>query len=251
MECLLSNNKEYMTITVFDNAEMLAEKAARIIIDLVVYKPNAVLCLAGGETPRLTYAHLTALAKSEKINFSGVEFVSLDEWVGIPPSNTGSCYYFLNETVFEILGVQKEKIHFFNSMANNLPAECERINSIISELGGIDLMLVGVGMNGHIGFNEPGIAADLFAHVVDLDITTQQVGQKYFSSNTALSKGISLGMAQFMQSDTVLLLATGSKKAAIIKKALQENISAVIPASYIRAHQNAFVLLDSEAAGLL
>jgi glucosamine-6-phosphate isomerase len=240
-----------MTITVFDNAEMLAEKAARIIIDLVVHKPNAVLCLAGGDTPRLTYKHIASIAKVEQVNFSHVQFISLDEWVGIPPNNTGSCFYFLNETVFDVLKIKKDNIHFFNAMAKDLTAECERINGIIKKLGGIDLMLAGVGMNGHIGFNEPGVSPDLFAHVVELDSTTQSVGQKYFSSNTPLSKGISLGMAQFMESGTALLLATGAKKATIIKKAMQENISSAIPASYIRAHQNAFVLLDKEAAALL
>lgn len=240
-----------MITTVFDNAEILAEKAARVIIDLVVHKPNAVLCLAGGETPRLAYTRLAAMAKGEKINFSGVEFVGLDEWVGIPPSNNGSCYYFLNEAVFKTLGVQKEKIHFFNSMSNNLPAECERVNSNVSERGGIDLILVGVGMNGHIGFNEPGISPELLAHVVELEASTKEVGQKYFSSTTALSKGISLGMAQVMQARKVLLLATGSKKADIIKKALQEKITNAVPASLIRNHPNAFVLLDKAAASLL
>jgi galactosamine-6-phosphate isomerase len=221
-----------------------------MILHQVLQKPNSVLCLAGGETPRLTYKHLILLVRKEKIEFSKVQFIGLDEWVGIPPSNTGSCYYFINDCVFEPLAIKKENIHFFNSMAGDLPAECERINSVVRKLGGIDLMLVGVGMNGHIGFNEPGVAPDLFAHVINLDSTTQEVGQKYFSASTPLSKGISLGMAQFMQSGTVLLLATGSKKAAIIRKALDENISVDVPASFVRSHQNSFVLLDRDAAGL-
>jgi galactosamine-6-phosphate isomerase len=240
-----------MQTEIFENAELLAEKAASVIIDLLVRKPNAVLCLAGGETPRLTYGRLVGLVKNEKIDFSNVQFISLDEWVGIPPTNSGSCYYFLNETVFEPMDIRKEKIHFFNAMASELQEECKRINSIVRELGGIDLMLAGVGMNGHIGFNEPGIDPELFAHVVDLDKTTQEVGQKYFSERTPLSKGISLGMAQCMQSATVLLLATGSKKATIIRNALQENISTEIPASLIRKHKNAFAMLDRAAAGLL
>ncbi len=240
-----------MHTEIFDNAELLAERSARILTDQVIKKPQSVLCLAGGDTPRLTYQHMAYIAKNELVDFSNVQFISLDEWVGIPPGNSGSCFHFLNETVFDVLKIKNENIYFFNAMAADLNAECDRINHIIKRLGGIDLMLVGVGMNGHIGFNEPGISPDLFAHVVELDVVTQSVGQKYFSSDTPLSKGISLGLAQFMQSGTALLLATGAKKASIIKKAMEEIISPAIPASYIRNHFNAFVLLDKEAASLL
>ncbi|HTE09825.1 MAG TPA: glucosamine-6-phosphate deaminase [Chitinophagaceae bacterium] len=240
-----------MQIDIFDSPDILAQLTARKIIDMVSRKPNALLCLAGGETPRLTYQYIVEGAKNNGIDFSLVQFVSLDEWVGIPASNKGSCYYFLHETIFEPLAIKQTNIHFFNSTAGNLSAECERINQIIQNLGGIDLMLVGIGMNGHIGFNEPGISPYLFAHVIELDIITQQVGQKYFSEITPLQKGISLGMAQFMQSGMVILLATGNKKAPIIKKALEENVSAAVPAGFIQEHTNAFVLLDSEAAGLL
>jgi galactosamine-6-phosphate isomerase len=190
-------------------------------------------------------------AKKNGIDFSRVQFVSLDEWVGIPKSNNGSCYNFLHETLFEPLRIQDTNIHFFNSTAADLSAECERINQVIQTLGGIDLMLVGIGVNGHIGFNEPGVSPDLFAHVIKLDAITLQVGQKYFSETTALQKGITLGIARFMQSRMAILMATGSKKAAIIKKALKENVSDSVPASFIQQHRNAIVLLDREVAGLL
>jgi glucosamine-6-phosphate isomerase len=240
-----------MRLEVFDSPETLAQAAAHRIIGTVVNKPNALLCLAGGETPRLTYQYIVEEAKNNNIDFSSVQFVSLDEWLGIPKNNTGSCYYFLHKTLFKPLAIKETNIHFFNSTANDLSAECERINNIVQSLNGIDLILVGVGMNGHIGFNEPGISPNLFAHFIELDPITQQVGQKYFSQTTSLQKGITLGIAQFMQSRIAILLATGTKKSTIIKKALEENVSAAVPASFIQQHKNAFVLLDSEAAGLL
>ncbi len=238
-------------MTIFDTPDMLAQSAAAKILDLVSKKPSAVICIASGDTPRLTNKHIVAGARARKIDFSRVQFISLDEWVGVPPSNSGSCYHFLHETIFEPLSVPVANIHFFHSTVCDLTAECERINMIITQLNGIDCMLVGVGMNGHIGFNEPGISPGLSAHVIELDPITQRVGQKYFSTTTLLQKGITLGLAQFMQSRMAILLATGSKKALVIKKALAERVSVSIPASLIQEHKNAFVMLDSEAAALL
>jgi len=238
-------------MTIFDSPEILAQSAASKILNLVSTKPRAVICIASGDTPRLTNKYIAEGARTRQIDFSQVQFISLDEWVGIPATNTGSCYYFLEETIFEPLKIPAAHIHFFNSTASDLAAECERINQIIIQLGGIDCLVVGIGMNGHIGFNEPGTSSNLSAHVIELDPVTQQVGQKYFSASTPLKKGITLGLAQFMQSRMALLLATGTKKALIIKKALAENVSVAIPASLIQQHRNAFVLLDKQAAGLL
>jgi glucosamine-6-phosphate isomerase len=240
-----------MQITVLENPEELAQAAAEKIISLVSSKPNAVLCLAGGETPRLTYQYLTEEVKKKSIDFSAVQWISLDEWAGIPKSNPGSCYYFLQQSLFDPLAVNPVNIHFFDAMASDLPAECDKINTIIQQHQAIDLMLVGIGINGHIGFNEPGIDPALQAHVIELDQITQQVGQKYFTAATTLQKGITLGMAQFLQSRMAVLIASGTKKAGIVKKAIGEPVSTTVPASYIQAHKNAWVLLDREAASAI
>lgn len=240
-----------MHTIVYDNPDQLARSTAEKIIGTVEHNPNALLCLAGGETPRLTYRYTAAIAKDKGIDFSAVQFVSLDEWIGVSTSNTGSCYYFLQQMLFAPLDIPSANIHFFDACAVDLDAECKRIDNIIGQLKDIDLMLVGIGMNGHIGFNEPGVAVDQAAHTTVLDISTQQVGQKYFLENTALQKGITLGMAQFMQAQTAILLASGITKAAIIKKALEEEITNAVPASFIQKHGNAFVMLDMAAASLL
>ncbi len=240
-----------MQLVIFESPEELARETAGKIIDLVSRKPNAVLCLAGGETPRLTYQYLTTAAKKRNIDFSAVQWVSLDEWVGIPPSNPGSCCYFLQQHLFIPLHIASANIHFFDAMATDLSAECEKMNAKITSWQGLDLMLVGIGMNGHIGFNEPGIDVALAAHVIDLDEITRQTGQKYFTENTSLNKGITLGIAQFMQARMAILMAAGTSKTGIVQKAIEAEVSALVPASYIQAHANAWVLLDAAAASSL
>jgi glucosamine-6-phosphate isomerase len=240
-----------MMVAKFTNYQELSAFAADKIVKLVLQKPNAVLCLAGGDTPALTYDLIAELVQKESIDFSGVSFIGLDEWVGIKKEMPGSCYNFLQQKIFGPLNIQNDNIHFFDAMANDLEGECNRINQAIKNEGGIDLALVGIGMNGHIGFNEPGVDAALNAHVVELDEVTTTVGQKYFTSSTALAKGITLGMAQIMAAREVLLVASGEKKAAIICKTLNEGISAAIPASFITAHLNGLILLDAAAAAEL
>lgn len=240
-----------MHLHVFETPELLARSAAGNILDLVSIKPNAVICIASGDTPRLTNKYVVEGAKEHGIDFSRVQFISLDEWVGVPRSNTGSCYYFLNETIFEPLAIKESNIHFFDATAIDLTTECERINKAITDLNGIDLIILGIGVNGHIGFNEPGVSPELLEHVINLDPITLQVGQKYFAESATLQKGISLGIGRIMQSKMAILMATGSKKAAIIKKTLEEKVSTTVPASYMQAHSNSFVLLDKESAALL
>lgn len=238
-------------VSIFKNYEELSAFAAAQIISMVQHKPAAVLCLAAGNTPRLTYQKVVALANEKGIDFSAITFIGLDEWMGIAPAIEGSCFHFLNQLIFAPLSIQKECIHFFDAIANDPEAACKRINAIISEKGGIDLTLVGIGINGHIGFNEPGIDPNLGAHVVVLDAVTSKAGQKYFKETRELTKGITLGMAQIMASRKVLLLANGKNKTGIIHKTLRTNISVSIPASFIREHPNGLILLDEEAAGEL
>jgi glucosamine-6-phosphate isomerase len=240
-----------MEYFVFNSPGELGQVAAQKIVDLVRSRPAALLCMAGGETPRLTYQHIVTMAVQQQVDFSGVHFVSLDEWVGIPTYNTGSCYYFLNRSLFEPLAIPPSHIHFFDALANNLTAACKKIDRVIEKRGGIDCMLVGVGMNGHIGFNEPGTAANLLSHVTALDPVTTETGQKYFTDNTPLHKGITLGLTHVLQSRMVIMQATGHKKAAIMARVLQEEISAAVPASLVRTHPDAWIMLDTAAASLL
>jgi galactosamine-6-phosphate isomerase len=240
-----------MKLTIEKDYDTMSLRAARYVTELVKSKPDAVLCIAAGDTPKLTCDLIAQIAKKESINFNRCYFVSLDEWVGIPPQNEGSCQYFLRNYLFGPLHISENNIHVFNALANDMQKECADMDEFIKQHGGIDLMIVGVGRNGHIGFNEPGVSFEEYSHVVDLDETTQTVGQKYFREETTLTQGITLGLQHLMDARRAVLIANGSKKAHVIRKALEEEVSRDMPASIMRKHPDGEILLDKEASSLL
>ena len=240
-----------MHIKIYEDHQALSEKVAAFILDLVRKNSRAVLCLAAGHTPELSYQLVAEWAVKENIDFSGCTFIGLDEWVGIPPSTEGSCHYFLHTTLFQPLAIEPEQVHLFNSMSADLQADCSRMDELIASKNGIDLMLVGLGMNGHIGFNEPGVSANLYSHVIDLDSDTQSVGQKYFGRPMVLKQGITLGLRNVLESKTLIMMASGSKKAGIISEAIHGALHNEVPASLLRTHSRGWVMLDAAAASLV
>ena len=170
-----------MHIEIVNDYQEISDAAASTIINQVKQKPDSVLCLASGDSAKLAYQKMVERAKKEQISFSAVHFIGLDEWVGISPHKQGSCALFLRQILLSPLQIPDDQVHLFDSMANDLEEECKKMDGIILRKGGIDLMLVGIGMNGHIGFNEPGVSPKLQSHVTQLDATTQTVGQKYFN----------------------------------------------------------------------
>ena len=240
-----------MLLKIHETYNAMSSAAAEMIIDTVNKNPKALLCFATGDTPKLTYQTLQEIAKEKEVNFSKCFFLGLDEWLGIPPQNTGSCHYFLHHFLFHPLSIGPSQIHLFNGMAVDPEQECRRMNKLLEDKGPIDFMLVGVGMNGHIGFNEPGTDPDSTAHVAILDRTTQTVGKKYFEQEVAISQGITLGLKQVMNSRKLLMIANGKKKASVIKKSVEAGISSDFPASLVRDHKNSILMIDREAASEL
>ncbi|MFM7858494.1 MAG: 6-phosphogluconolactonase, partial [Flammeovirgaceae bacterium] len=149
----------------------MSKAAADQMVEQIRSNPNAVLCLATGETPKRTYQLLVKRILSENINLSQLRLLALDEWMGVSQENPGSCHYFLHEHVFNPLSLSPTQIHLFDAFAKDEHAECEAMDKFIRESGGIDLMIVGVGMNGHVGFNEPGVNEQFYSHVIELDST--------------------------------------------------------------------------------
>jgi galactosamine-6-phosphate isomerase len=240
-----------MYVKVYKNYGEMSAHAADEIVELVKNKPNAVLCLASGDTPRLTCTLAVEKAIKEKINFSRCTFIGLDEWVGVPPENQGSCHWFFQNLFLVPLKMPAANIHLFNSLSDDLAGECNKMDSVIAAKGGIDLMIVGIGMNGHIGFNEPGVSFDHHSHVINLDPITLSVGQKYFTETVKLNKGITLGLQHLMQTKKVLLVANGNKKAEVIKRTVEGEITNSFPASIMQTHQNGIIMIDAEAASHL
>ncbi|MEP7108993.1 MAG: glucosamine-6-phosphate deaminase [Ferruginibacter sp.] len=240
-----------MQLNIFKDYQTLSHHVAEAILETVKNNPTAVLCLATGDTPRFAYELMAKRGIAEKVDFTHCTFIGLDEWVGIPPQNKGSCRFFLESHIFKPLHIQASRVHAFDAMFEDPLLECSKIDKIIVEKGGIDLVLVGVGMNGHIGFNEPGVSPDKDAHVINLDETTQTVGQKYFPKAATLKQGITLGLRQVLQSRKLIMVANGTKKAEVIKKALEGEINVSMPASFIRNHPQGQTMIDEDAGALL
>jgi glucosamine-6-phosphate isomerase len=240
-----------MKIKTYPDYPTLSREAANLVARHIVGKPGAVVCLASGSTPVQVFRFLVEDVKAGRLNIDGCTFVGLDEWVGIDISNEGSCRNMMDRDFFHPLQIKESKIKFFDGMAENLNQECDRINQFIASRGGLDIMLVGIGLNGHIAMNEPGTSFDLYSQVIELSEVTKVVGQKYFQKKTNLSKGLTLGLRHFRESKLPILMANGQKKASIVQKALTLPPTTEIPASVIQKIPHALVLLDEEAAGLL
>ncbi len=232
----------------FDLAsEILKDK----IINLINKKPDSLICLAGGDTPLKLYGKLIEAEKKGKVSFENCRFISLDEWVGIGRETLGSCAETLYKNFYEKINVKNDNINFFNGKAKDLDLECQKMNEFISKNSGIDIIVLGVGINGHLGFNEPFCKDDNLAFISNLSETTISVGQKYFKNNIELKYGITLGMNQIYESKNIFVLAAGSKKSNIIKMALKEKPSNYIPLSLLQNKTNATLYLDREAASKL
>lgn len=240
-----------MQLNIYKDYQSLSESTANTLIETVISNPTAVLCLATGDTPKLTYELLVNKAIERKVDFSRCTFIGLDEWVGIPPRIEGSCRFFLQSRIFGPLNIQESQVHLFDGMSHDPRDECSRMDDAIVTKGGIDLMLVGVGVNGHIGFNEPGAGTDVYSHLVDLHGITQSVGQKYFTGIVQIKQGLTLGFKTILQSKKLIMIANGLKKAAVMQKALEEEITTDVPAGLVRAHPFCWTVLDEEAASLL
>jgi galactosamine-6-phosphate isomerase len=241
-----------MQLNVFKNYQELSAFTADIAAQSIKEKPDLVLCMASGSTPSLTCDLLVKKLKQEKIDYSHLSFIGLDEWVGLPPANTGSCHYFFKTKIFKPLQLKPGQYHLFDACASDLRQECKKMDELIAGRGGIDLMIVGIGLNGHIGFNEPGTSFSSLTHVAELEDITKSVGQqKYFNEPVVLDKGITIGLGHLMNTGKVLLIANGTKKAGVIRRTIEGPVTEEYPASIMQQHKNGIVVIDEEAAALL
>lgn len=240
-----------MKTEVHKNYIALSEAVSDKIIEAVKENPSAVLCLATGKTPVLAYELLVKKALSAKVSFSNCMFIQLDEWIGISPKTEGSCYDTLNRQLFKPLSISATQIIMFNALTGSEDNECMKMNEAIKNLEGIDLMLVGVGMNGHIGFNEPGTDFETATHVSILQPATIESGLKKFPGVTISGKGFTLGLKNVLDTKLLLVVANGEEKADILQQGIIGEITTQVPVSVVRHHTNAILMLDEAAASLL
>jgi glucosamine-6-phosphate isomerase len=240
-----------MKLQIHSDYKNLSRATANLIVSYINAKPKSLICLASGHTPLGVFECLVKDVKEKKVDISQCVFVGLDEWVGIGPKQDGSCRLLMDEFFFEPLSIPATRIHFFDALSKDLQHEADKINAVISANGGLDIMLVGIGTNGHIAMNEPGTSFNSIAHISELAEETKVVGQKYFKSTTELRYGITLGLKHFAESKLPILMANGSKKAAIMKRVVEEKPSEQLPASIVHQIPNAIVAIDEEAAARL
>ena len=237
-----------MKIIISTTYEAMSKKAADDITDLTQSLINPMLCTASGDSPAGLYKELIRQVNEKNIDVSGWYFVSLDEWLGMNGHDEGSCRFHLNNQLFHPLQVAENNIGFFDGRTKDLEMECARVENFITGHSGIDIAIVGLGMNGHVGMNEPGTSPSLFAHIADIDTITQKVGQKYFKKEQQLTHGLTLGISSLMEARYVMLIVSGEKKAAIVQQVLEGKISEQFPASLLRLHKGLRVYLDNDAA---
>jgi len=240
-----------MKIIIEDDYESMSAKAADEVMKIIAPLKKPVLCPATGDSPKGLYKEMIGRISQKKTDVSNWYFVGLDEWLGINGEDEGSCRFHLNNDLLEPLCIDENNVRFFDGRAKDIQDEIRKTGSFLQEHGGIDIAIVGLGMNGHVGMNEPGTDPTLHSHISDIDPITQQVGQKYFKQERRLTKGITLGIANLMEAGKIILLVSGSKKAGIVQKVLEGDISEMIPASLLCKHKNFSVYLDKGAASRL
>ncbi|MBR3762686.1 MAG: glucosamine-6-phosphate deaminase [Lachnospiraceae bacterium] len=225
--------------------EELSHKAATMIASQIILKPDCVLGLATGSTPVGTYQKLAALNKRGDIDFSKVTSVNLDEYVGLTGDHDQSYRYFMDTNLFNHINIDKAKTHVPNGCAADLKAEGEAYDELIKELGGIDLQLLGIGVDGHIGFNEPDSVFTAATHEVILDASTIEANARFFEKKEDVPKtAITMGMMSIMQAKKILLVANGSGKKEILKKALTGPVDPMVPASVLQLHPDVTVIFS-------
>jgi galactosamine-6-phosphate isomerase len=246
-----SQKKPTMKIIIRNTYEDMSKQVALDLIQTMTLFDEPLLCPASGSTPVGLFKELVNLYRQQQFDPSNWLFVALDEWLGMDGNKEGSCRHSLDDQLFNPLRIKAAKICFFDGKATDPDEECDRVEKFIQQHGGIDLSILGLGMNGHVGMNEPYTSPSLRSHVAKLDPVTQKVGQKYFKERQQLSDGITLGLSTLLESKHMFLLVNGKRKAEIVKKVIEGNITEEVPATVLRKHTGLKIYLDTDAAELL
>ena len=233
----------------------LSAETARRIAEYIRENPGALLCLAAGDTPLGAFAELIKMQNAGEVDLSGVYYAGLDEWVGLGYHDKGSCRQVMFDNFYTPAKIPRERIHVFDGLTDTAP-ECAAMNAWLRVHGGLGLALLGVGMNGHVGFNEPlnddcpeNLSDADGAIAVELDATTVSVSVKYFGATRPVKTGITLGLSVLRDARELLVIASGAQKAPIVKRAFYAAPSPTLPASALQNHPRLTLLLDAAAAG--
>ena len=241
-----------MRILVCEDYEEMSKKAAQIILSQITLKPNSVLGLATGSTPIGMYRNLVEMYENGLVDFSDVITFNLDEYYKLPISNNQSYHYFMQENLFSKININSKNIHIPNGMADDIESECSNYEEAIKDAGGIDIQVLGIGRNAHIGFNEPTISFEKGTHLVDLTPSTIEANARFFDCIEEVpKKAITMGTGSIFKSRKIMLLAYGEDKAEAIYNTIHGKITPEIPASILQFHGDIVIILDKKAASKL
>ena len=232
--------------------DALSRRAANLISAEVIRKPDCVLGLATGSTPVGTYRQLSAWNQKGDFSFKDVRTVNLDEYLGLPPTHDQSYRYFMQENLFDKIDIPFEHTHVPDGMAADPEQECRRYDELVRSLGYADLQLLGLGRNGHIGFNEPGDCFRKETHVVELTQNTIEANARFFENEAAVpKKAITMGIGCIMAARRVLLVASGANKAEAVSRTVCGPIAPQCPASILQLHNDVVIVGDEEALSMV
>lgn len=241
-----------MRIIITENYDDMSNVATDIIAAQLILNPDSVLGLATGSTPTGMYEGLVKLYNEGRIDFKDVVTFNLDEYCGLPDENDQSYHYFMDKNLLSKVNVAPENINIPSGVADDMEKTCVEYDEKIQSFGGTDIQVLGIGVNGHIGFNEPG---DVFVgetHIIDLDETTIEANARFFEKKDDVPKqAITMGMRSIMSAGRILLMASGSGKAKAIYDAIKGPITPLVPASILQLHEDVIVVVDKEAAKLI
>lgn len=241
-----------MLVEVFDDYEAVSDRAAEIVTGQVRRKPDSVIGFATGSTPLGLYERLILNHRERGLDFSKITTFNLDEYVAVPPEHPQSYHYFMWENLFKHLNVNPSRVYIPHGMADDIEYFCEWYEAQIEQAGGIDLQILGIGANGHLAFNEPGSSLGSRTRIKTLTEKTVRDNARFFDDPEQVPKlAITMGVGTIMDAYTLLLVATGEKKAAAIRAALEGPVTGMCPATVVQMHRFAHVVIDKAAASEL
>jgi len=239
-------------IKIFNNYKLMSQNSAKEILKRIIKKPNISASFPTGSTPIETYKYLIKHSRKQKVSFSKVIFFELDEYLGLSKNNPMSYQYFLNYYLFKHLDFNKHNCHFFNGLTRNPEVECLFYEEELKKTKGLDLIILGIGNNGHIAFNEPGSCPNSKTRVIKLKESTIKANSRFFkNSNEVPRYALTMGLGDILNAKEIFLLANGKTKANAVLKAIKGPITNYMPASLLKKHPNVTYFLDKEAALLL
>lgn len=239
-----------MKLIITDDYKALSSRAASFVIEHIQKKPNSVLVFATGNTPLGMFAELAHAFQRGEVSFQDCSLVELDDYFNIPLNDYRNLYNWLDAEFISRVDILKKNIVRFNTESTNHEQECERVENRISKLGGINLLVLGLGLNGHLGFNEPGSSFESPTRVITLSTASIESSAAYWGKTESVPRqGITLGLKTLSDANETLLLVSGKQKSQVFQKAMQGAISTNLPATILQKHQNLVVIADKATAG--